>query len=255
MRRLVSRLLSGLILAACAMAAPAAESTLTVFAAASLTDVMQQIGDAWTGQGGSAVRFSFAGSAILARQIEAGAPADVFVSADQQWMDYLAQRSLIRAGSRADVAANALVLIAPSDSRIRLSVEPGFRIDAALGAKGRLATGDTDTVPAGRYAKAALQHLGVWDRIAARVVGADSVRAALNFVMRGEAALGVVYATDIRGVDAVREVGRFPAGSHPPITYPAAVTARASQEAARFARFLRGPEARAIFVQHGFTTP
>ena len=148
-----------------------------------------------------------------------------------------------------------LVLIAPSDSRIRLSVEPGFRIDAALGAKGRLATGDTDTVPAGRYAKAALQHLGVWDRIAARVVGADSVRAALNFVMRGEAALGVVYATDIRGVDAVREVGRFPAGSHPPITYPAAVTARASQEAARFAQFLRGPEARAILVQYGFTTP
>lgn len=255
MRRLLQRMLSGLILAACAIAAPAAEGPLTVFAAASLTDVMQQIGAAWTGQGGSPVRFSFAGSAILARQIEAGAPADVFVSADQQWMDYLAQRSLIQPHSRADVAANVLVLIAPADSRIRLAVQPGLAIDAALGAKGRLATGDTDTVPAGRYAKAALQHLGVWDRIATRVVGADSVRGALNFVMRGEAALGVVYATDIRGVEAVREVGRFPAGSHPPITYPAALTARAGHEAARFAQFLRGPEARAIFSQQGFSTP
>src|SRR5690606_33530935 len=165
-----------------------------------------------------------------------------------------AQRHLIDAASRVDVAANALVLVAPADSRITLSIAPGFPIAAALGRKGRLATGDTETVPAGRYARAALQNLGVWDAIATRVVGADSVRAALNFVVRGEAALGVVYATDIRGVARVREVARFPTGSHPDITYPAAVTQRGGGDAARFVQFLRSAEGRAIFDRHGFGT-
>src|SRR5690606_24919479 len=200
----------------------AADRSLTVFAAASLTDVLQEIGDAFTARTAVAVRFSFAGSATLARQIEAGAPADAFISADEQWMDYLAQRHLIDAASRVDVASNALVLVAPADSRIALSIAPGFPIAAALGKKGRLATGDTETVPAGRYARAALQNLGVWDAIATRVVGADSVRAALNFVVRGEAALGVGYATDIRGVGRVREVARFPTGRPGDLSSPAA---------------------------------
>lgn len=254
MRR-VALLILGLLLTVGAARAPAADRTLTVFAAASLTDVLQEIGGAFTAGSGVPVRFSFAGSATLARQIEAGAPADVFVSADQQWMDYLQQRDLIRAGSRIDVAANALVLIAPADSRVTLSIGPGFPIADALGPRGRLATGDTDTIPAGRYARAALQNLGVWDAIARRVVGADSVRAALNFVVRGEAALGAVYATDIRGVAAVREVARFPAGSHPPITYPAAVVHDAGKDAARFAQFLRGAEARTLFNRYGFDPP
>ena len=248
-------MLLGLLLVICAAGARAADRSLTVFAAASLTDVLQEIGAAYTARTAEPVRFSFAGSATLARQIEAGAPADVFVSADQQWMDYLQQRQLIVPASRTDVAGNTLVLVAPVDSRLTLAIAPGFELSAALGATGRLATGDTDTIPAGRYARAALQHLGVWNAIRARVVPTDSVRAALNFVVRGEAELGVVYATDILGVQRVREIGRFPADSHPPITYPAAVTSRSRADAARFVQFLHDPEARAIFSQYGFKPP
>jgi len=238
-------------------AAPARveEKVPTVFAAASLTDVLQEIGSAYAARTGSMVRFSFAGSSTLARQIEAGAPADVFVSADQQWMDYLEQRRRIAPGTRVDVAANDLVLVAPADSPANLDIGPRFAIAAALGRRGRLATGDPDTVPAGRYARAALESFGVWQDVAARVVPTDNVRAALNFVVRGEAALGIVYATDLAGVAGVREVARFPAGSHAPITYPAAVTLRGGEDAAEFVRFLRGPEARALFERHGFRSP
>lgn len=255
MRRTAFSLLLGLFLAVATNALPAAEKSLTVFAAASLTDVLQDIGAAYTQQTGVPVRFSFAGSATLARQIEAGAPADAFVSADQQWMDYLAQRRRIDMASRTDVATNVLVLVAPADSRISLDIKPGFPLRAALAEKGRITTGDPDTVPAGRYARAAFQKLGVWDTIATRVVPADSVRAALNYVIRGEAALGVVYATDIQGVDRVREVARFPAGSHPPITYPAAVTLRGGRDAAQFVQFLRSATARSLLNQYGFGTP
>ncbi len=254
-RRALIPLLAALCLTLTAARAQSAERVLTVFAAASLTDVLQQVADAYPHRATHPVRFSFAGSATLARQIEAGAPADVFVSADQQWMDYLAQRRLVDVATRIDVAANTLVLIAPRDSTIRLQVAPGLALAAALGPKGRLATGDPDTVPVGRYARAALQSLGAWNDVAARLVPAESVRAALNFVARGEAALGIVYATDARGLAAVREVARFPADSHPPITYPAAATPRGGAEAARFVQFLRSAEARAIFQRHGFNPP
>lgn len=248
-------MLLGLLLAAFAAATAAADRSLTVFAAASLTDVLQEIGAAYTATGAEPVRFSFAGSGTLARQIEAGAPADVFVSADQQWMDYLQQRQLVDPATRRDVAGNTLVLVAPAGSDVTLAIAPGFELAAALGPKGRLATGDPDTIPAGRYARAALQQLGVWDTVASRVVPTDSVRAALNFVVRGEAALGVVYATDIPGVQRVRQIARFPADSHPPITYPVAVTSRGGANAARFVQFLRGAEARAIFNHYGFESP
>ena len=248
-------MLLGLLLAVVAAGTPAADRSLTVFAAASLTDVLQEIGAAYTAASAEPVRFSFAGSGTLARQIEAGAPADVFVSADQQWMDYLQQRQLVDPATRRDVAGNTLVLVAPAGSDVRLAIAPGFDLAAALGPKGRLATGDPDTIPAGRYTRAALQHLGVWDAVASRVVPTDSVRAALNFVIRGEAALGVVYATDILGVQRVRQIARFPADSHPPITYPVAVTSRGGTNAARFVQFLRGAQARAIFNQYGFESP
>lgn len=255
MHRALLPLLFAMCLMAATTGARGAERTLTVFAAASLTNVLQQVAAAYTGRTRIAVRFSFAGSATLARQIEAGAPADVFVSADQQWMDYLAQRRLVDVGSRTNVASNELVLIAPRDSQVALSIAPGFGLAAALGKRGRLATGDPDTVPVGRYARAALQDLGVWQAVAARLVPAESVRAALNFVARGEAALGIVYATDARGIEAVREVGRFPANSHPPVTYPAAATLRGGDAAADFVQFMRSAEARAIFDQYGFTAP
>lgn len=254
MRRAALIFLSAL-LALGAAPAPAGEKVLTVFAAASLTDVLQEAGKAYRARTGRLVRFSFAGSSTLARQIEAGAPADVFVSADEQWMDYLEKRGRVAPGTRADVASNALVLVAPADSAVHLAIGPGFPIAAALGKRGRLATGDPDMVPAGRYARAALESLGAWKEVAARVVPTDNVRAALNFVVQGEAALGIVYATDLAGVAGVREVARFPAASHPPITYPAAATVRGGEDAAQFVRFLRGPEARALFERYGFSLP
>jgi molybdate transport system substrate-binding protein len=236
-------------------AAPAAQDELTVFAAASLTDVLELAGSAFTASTRVPVRFSFASSAALARQIESGAPADVFVSADQDWMDYLAARKLIDPATRGDIVTNSLVLIAPADSRLALQIAPRFALAQALGRNGRLATGDPETVPAGKYAKAALQSLGVWDSVAARVIAADNVRTALNFVALGEAPLGIVYATDARGNDKVRVLDTFPAGTHEPITYPAAATARGGAQAAAFVRFLHGEEGRAIFRRYGFQLP
>lgn len=233
----------------------ASDAPLTVFAAASLTHVLEQIGKAYTRQTGRPVRFSFAGSSALARQIEAGAPADVFVSADQEWMDYLQSRQKLRESTRGDIVSNALVLVAPADSRVVLRIAPGFPLAAALGPYGRLATGDPASVPAGRYAQAALTRLGVWSSVSPRIVGADNVRTALNFVARGEAALGIVYATDARDEPRVRVVDRFPAATHAPIRYPAAALRQGNADAAGFVAFLRGPEARAAFTQAGFSAP
>jgi molybdate transport system substrate-binding protein len=244
-------LLAGLLLS-CAVSGHAAERVVTAFAAASLTDVLGEIGPAWTARSGVAVRFSFAGSSALARQIEAGAPAGVFVSADQEWMDYLAQRRLIQPATRTDIAGNSLVLVAPADRRLQLSIAPGFALARALGRNGRLAMGDPQSVPAGKYAKAALTALGVWDEVANRIIAADNVRTALNFIALGEAPLGIVYATDVRGSDRVRVVGILPAATHEPIIYPAAVTVRGDADAAAFARFLGSAEARTIFRRYGF---
>jgi molybdate transport system substrate-binding protein len=250
------RCLLALLLALPAAASAAGSGPpLTVFAAASLTNVLQDVGDAYTRQTGRTLRFSFAGSAALARQIEAGAPADVFVSADQDWMDYLQAKQKIKAATRVDIVSNALVLVAPADSRLALAIAPGFALAAALGPSGRLATGDPGSVPAGKYAQMALTRLGVWPAVSSRIVAADNVRTALNFVARGEAPLGIVYATDARAEPKVRVVDRFPGPTHDPIRYPAAVLDGAGAEAAAFVSFLRGPAARALFDKAGFAPP
>jgi len=248
-------LLAGLLLMAVASAGHAAERVLTVFAAASLTNVMEDIGKAYTAQTQVPVRFSFAASSALARQIESGAPADVFASADQQWMDYLATRKLIQPTTRRDVVTNTLVLVAPADSKAQLKIAPGFDLAGALGASGRLATGDPASVPVGRYARAALTKLGVWKSIEGRLIPADNVRTALNFVARGEAPLGIVYATDAHVDPKVRVVDVFPADSHDRISYPAAATSTAAPNAQEFVKFLGSDAARAIFERAGFTRP
>jgi molybdate transport system substrate-binding protein len=244
-----------LLLTLAGVATRADERTVTVFAAASLTDVLEAVGAAYTSQTGIPVRFSFAASSALARQIESGAPAGVFVSADEAWMDYLSARGLLRADTRTDIATNSLVLVAPAGSKVQLHVAPRFALAGALGAKGRIATGDPASVPAGKYAKQALLSLGVWDSVSDRIVPAENVRSALNFVSLGETPLGIVYATDARGNAKVRVVDTFPAESHDPITYPAAATTRGSAAAIGFVRFLQGTAAGAIFARYGFGAP
>lgn len=235
--------------------AGAAERVLTVFAAASLTNVLQEIGAAYTADSGVKVRFSFAASSALARQIESGAPVDAFMSADQDWMNYLAERRLIDASSRANVVSNSLVLIAPVDSKLNLKIAPGFRLVDALGTDGRLATGDPAVVPVGKYAQAALTKLGVWETVEKRVVAADNVRTALNFVARGEVPLGIVYSTDARTEPKVKIIDTFPTDSHEPITYPAAATRTGGADAAAFVSYLSGAKAQALFAKAGFGKP
>jgi molybdate transport system substrate-binding protein len=228
------------------------KSSITVFAAASLTNVLQELGDGFTKDASIPVRFSFAASSALARQIENGSRADMFFSADLEWMDYLESRKLIQPATRRDVVGNQLVLIAPADSKIVLKIQPHFALAATLG-KGRLATGDPDSVPVGRYAHEALANLGVWDEVSARLVRADSVRSALAFVDRGEAALGIVYTTDALIDKKVRVVDTFPAATHTPIVYPAALTIGAKPDAAKFLAYIRGPAGSAAFQRYGFT--
>ena len=236
-------------------AVPAAEPQqpqILLFAAASLTDAMQAIASGYEKTAHVTVKSSFDSSSVLARQIEAGAKADVFFSADTAWMDYLASRNLIQAASRANVLGNRLVLIAPAQSAVQLKIAPHFPLAAALG-DGRLATGDPDSVPVGRYARAALTALGVWDEIAPRLARAENVRVALLYVDRGEAPLGIVYASDALADKRVRVVDTFPASTHEPIVYPIALTASARGEEAGFVAYLRGPQGRDIFVKYGFT--
>jgi molybdate transport system substrate-binding protein len=228
------------------------EPAMTVFAAASLTDVLEKIGAAFTRSSHVPVRYSFAASSALAKQIEQGAGAAVFVSADEEWMDYLVTRSLIDPSTRRDIVANRLVLVAPAASTIALRISPHFPLLSALGPDGRIATGDPDSVPVGKYAKASLTSLGIWDQLEPRLVRAENVRAALAYVARGEAPLGIVYATDARVEPKVRVVDVFPESSHPHITYPAAAVKPASAQAQAFIDFLVGPEAMKIFAQAGF---
>jgi molybdate transport system substrate-binding protein len=228
------------------------KQSITVFAAASLTNVLQDLGDAYTKDSLVTIRFSFATSSALARQIESGSRADMFFSADQEWMDYLQARQLIQPATRHDVLGNQLVLVAPTQSKVNLKIEPHFALARILG-KGRLATGDPDSVPVGRYAHQALANLGVWDEIAPRLVRADSVRSALAFVDRGEAALGIVYATDALIDTGVRVVDVFPAASHSPIVYPVALTVGARPDAAGFLAYIRGPAGDMAFKHYGFT--
>jgi molybdate transport system substrate-binding protein len=222
-----------------------------VSAAASLTSVLGDLSTAWTGSSGVPVKLVFGASSVLARQIEAGGKADVFLSADEEWMDYLQQHGLIQASTRINLAGNRLVLIAPADSRIELKIVPGVRLAAALG-HGRLSTGDPDTVPVGRYARSALRSLGLWDQIQDRLVRADNVRSAMMFVARGEAPLGIVYTTDALLEPKVRIVDTFPANTHAPITYPAALIPGASVEAIAYLNFLSSPQARDTWKKYGF---
>ncbi len=250
-KRLLAGLALGLLLLAPAIGAAARPDSVTVFAAASLTNVLQELGNQFTNETGNTVAFSFAATSMLARQIESGAHADVFFSADQEWMDYLDQRGLIQKASRRNLLGNRLALVAPADSTLQLKVEPNFKLLAALRG-GRLATGDPDSVPVGRYARSALTTLGVWGDLADRLVRADNVRTALAFVARGEAPLGIVYLTDAKIEPGVRIVDLFPANSHLPISYPVALTNGAGEQAAAFIEFLRGPAGTAAFEKCGF---
>ena len=225
---------------------------LLVFAAASLTNALDELGAAYTAQSTQEVKFSYAASSTLARQIEAGARPDIFFSADLEWMDYLQARNLIDTRTRSNLLGNKLVLIAPADSKTTLKIAPNFALASVLG-KGRLATGDPDSVPVGKYARSALTSLGVWNDVADKLVRGDSVRTALAFVDRGEAPLGIVYATDALVDKKVRVVGEFPASTHPAIVYPIALTVTAGQRADAFVAFLRGPAGQAAFKKYGFT--
>ncbi len=224
---------------------------LLVYAAASLTNALEDLGKTWQAQTGQTVKFSFAASSALARQIEAGAQADIFVAADVDWMDYLQQRNLIRPDTRINLLGNRLVLIAPADSMVRLKIAPDFALARTLG-KGRLSIGDPDSVPAGKYARSALSALGAWNAVANKLVLGDSVRSTLAFVSRGEAPLGVVYETDALIDKQVRIVDVFPANTHPAIVYPVAVTRTARPDAERFTQFMRSAGSRQVFERYGF---
>jgi molybdate transport system substrate-binding protein len=224
---------------------------LLVFAAASMQDALDTAIAGYPGD--ATVAVAYASSSTLARQIEQGAPADVFISANPEWMDYLAEHGLLREGSRADLLGNGLVLVAPAASDLELAIAPGFDLAGALNG-GRLAMGDPDHVPAGTYGKAALESMGVWQGVAARVARASNVRAALALVARGEAPLGIVYRSDALADPGVRVVGTFPADSHPPIIYPVAVLAdSAHPEAAALVDFLHSAAAAPLYERFGFT--
>lgn len=225
-----------------------------VLAAASLQESLNKAADVWTAKGHVRPVLSFAASSALARQIVQGAPADLFFSADEEWMDYVAAErpAAIRRGTRVNVLTNRLALIAPAASSQRLTIAQNFPLAAALGPNGRLAMGQVGAVPAGKYGQQALAHLKVWPAVAGRVAGAESVRAALALVARGEAPLGIVYATDARVEPKVRILGLFPNGTHRPIVYPLVALSGASAEAEAFRRFLISPEGHRIFAAYGF---
>ena len=250
MKRLM--LILSLVLAAPSVRAADPAPEITVFAAASLTDALQDIGKLYERQGKGKITASFASSSDLARQIEHGAPADLFVSADQQWADYLDQRGLLDKTSRVILLRNDLVLIAPADSSLKLTIAANFALAQALG-EGRLAVGDPDHVPAGIYAHQALESLGVWAAVEPKLARAGSVRAALAFVERGECPLGIVYRSDALSDPKVKVIGTFPETSHPPVIYPAALVAgHHSQAAVDFLHYLITPDAAAIFKRYGF---
>jgi molybdate transport system substrate-binding protein len=233
------------------LAAHDAAPPVLIFAAASLQTVIDALTPIVSREARVEVKASFAASSALARQIESGAPASIFISADEDWMNYLADRRLVQPASRVNLLGNTLVLVAPASHPVALHIAPGFGLARALGA-GRLAIADPTAVPAGKYARAALTTLGVWDAVASKVAPAQDVRAALLLVSRGEAPLGVVYRTDAIADTRVVVVDTFPADTHPPIRYPAVLTTTAVPEASRVLAALRGPAARTVFVRMGF---
>jgi molybdate transport system substrate-binding protein len=230
----------------------AQERSIIVFAAASMKNALDDVDDAFTKQSSIKVVASYAASSALMKQIEQGAPADVFLSADIDWMDYGAKRNLIKNDTRLNLLGNRLVLIAPRDSKFGdVSIAPGFDLAGLVG-NGRIATGDVRAVPVGLYAKAALEKLGVWAAVEPKIAMAENVRAALVLVARGEAPLGIVYETDAKIDRGVKIVGVFPEDSHPPIIYPVALTKDAKPDAAQYLAFLRTQTAKAVFEHYGF---
>jgi len=242
-----------ILLGAAGSPALAQDKTITVFAAASMKNALDDINAAFLKATGTKVTASYAASSALARQLEQGAPADVFASADLEWMDYSAGKKTIRDDTRVNLLGNRLVLIAPKDSRIeQVTIAQGTNLAKLVG-DGRIATGEVSSVPVGKYAKSALDKLDLWASVQNKFAMADNVRAALALVSRGEAVLGIVYETDAKVEKGVKIVGAFPPDSHPPITYPVAATTNAKPEAAAYLAFLRSPTAKAVFEQYGFT--
>ena len=243
------------LLFACLLLAPltARAQQLTVFAAASLTDAMKDVSAQWVLAGHPALRMSFGSSSTLARQIEEGAPANLFASADEKWMDYLSDKKLIAAETRKDLLGNDLVLVVPADHPLHVTIGSGFDLAGLLGPNGRLAVGDPAHVPVGIYAEQALKKLGMWDSIEPRLARTADVRSGLLLVERGEAPAGIVYGTDAAVSKGVMVSGTFPDNSHDPITYPFAVTRTGdTPEARALLTFMAGPQARAAFMQRGF---
>jgi molybdate transport system substrate-binding protein len=262
-RSLFSALLVGAFLAVPASAkdakpsamAPAAaqDKTLTVFAAASMKNALDDVDKAYTAKTGVKIVASYAASSALAKQIEQGAPADVFMSADTAWMDYVKDKKAISEPTRVNLLGNSIVLIAPKDSKIdKVTIDQGFDL-AKLAGDGKVTTGDVQSVPVGKYAKAALEKLGAWTAVEPKMAMAENVRAALALVARNEAVLGIVYSTDAKVEPGVKIVATFPANSHPPIVYPVAATSTAHKDAADYLAFLRSSEAKAIFEKYGFS--
>jgi len=246
MRRLIA-----LIVALCAIV-PCHAAPPLVLAAASLQESLNAAADAWAARRHERPILSFASSSALAKQIDAGAPADIFISADEPWMDDVARHGLVKPGTRTSFLGNRLVLVAPAATAKPVAIRPGFPLARLLG-DGKLAMGEVSSVPAGKYGKEALDRLGIWDAVSGKVAGADSVRSALALVERGEAPYGIVYATDALAAKTVKVVGVFPENSHTPITYPVAVlTASTSPEAEAFRRFLISGAGKAIFRRYGF---
>jgi len=236
-----------------ALPASAQDKTITVFAAASMKNALDDVNAAFLKARGVKVVASYAASSALARQIEQGAPADIFASADLDWMDYSAQKKTIKDDTRVNLLGNRLVLIAPKDSKIaEVKIDPGFDLAGLIG-DGRITTGEVTSVPVGKYAKGALEKLGIWASVEKKFAMADNVRAALALVARGEAMLGIVYETDAKIEPGVKIVGAFPPDSHPAIVYPVAATVNAKPEAAAYLAFLRSGTAKAVFEQYGFT--
>lgn len=245
MRRLLLLLLA-------LLAAPGFAALPLVLAAASLQESLNAAADAWARGHHARPVLSFASSAALAKQIDAGAPADIFISADEMWMDDVAKHGLVKAGTRVSFLRNRLVLVAPATSAKPVAIKPGFPLARLLGG-GKLAMGEVNSVPAGKYGREALTKLGIWNAVAPRVAGADNVRSALALVERGEVPYGIVYATDALASKRVKIVGVFPESSHAPITYPIALlTASTNPEADGFRRFLISPAGKAIFRRYGF---
>jgi molybdate transport system substrate-binding protein len=248
--------LAGLALAALlplSVAAAEAED-ITVFAAASLKNALDEVAAAYKAETGKTVLISYAGSNALAKQIEEGAPADIFFSADLAWMDYVEERDLIRNDTRQTLLGNEIVLIAPAESSATITLGPRADVAALLGADGRLAMANIDSVPAGKYGKAALETLGIWPSVAERVVQAENVRAALAFVATGEAPLGIVYQTDANSEAKVKSIAAFPADSHTPIVYPVAITASSTNpDVEAFFDFMRSDKAKPAYEKQGFT--